>query len=105
MIPENILKQIYAKTKEYGKENSPQQVSIPAFNDGAFFGYSLRDDEVEQLKDNIEHRDFEYEILQKEVERVKGLVSYAHQHGYAGGQTGNNTIEKSWQSFKQNNNL
>lgn len=41
MIPENILKQINEKVIEYAKENTPKQVTMPAFHDGALFGYRL----------------------------------------------------------------
>lgn len=53
MIPEEIKNKISVKVFEYSKENSPKQVVIPAFHDGAIFGYCLSLTEIEGLKKEI----------------------------------------------------
>lgn len=41
MIPADVLKKISAKVIEYSKENTPKQVTMPAYHDGSVFGYLL----------------------------------------------------------------
>jgi hypothetical protein len=51
---DEVLKLISEKTIEYANSNPPKQISIPAFNDGAHFGYSLqnkvKDERIKELE-------------------------------------------------------
>lgn len=92
MIPEEIKNKISVKVFEYSKENSPKQVVIPAFHDGAIFGYCLSLTEIEGLKKENERL---VALLENLVKGIWGTDPFREDE----------TKDEYWQSFAKANNI
>lgn len=60
--------------------------------------------EMETMQAAIDRASLIMDEKDKEIERLKGLIGYGHQHGFSSAQS-NSTIDKSWALFKTKNNL
>jgi hypothetical protein len=88
-IPQHIQNVIEAYA-----EGAPDDYLI---KNAAFFGYQLRDEEVAEFVKLIHHKDGEIFRLEKEIERLNGLIRKAWNH------EPKNNYE--WKDFLSLNNL
>ncbi len=91
-IPTEVMEKIQERTIQYANESGYiKQIAIPAYNDGAYFGYRLlcegKEKEIAELKGLaaindgftklIESQSQRISELEAEKERLKGLIKDA----------------------------